>query len=63
MALHSNGVRTVAIEKLDRLTRDLMVQETIFADLNMSPVSTENVVNSHSQMPSGEALAFSRGPG
>src|SRR5436305_12800776 len=32
-ALHSNGVRTVIIERLDRLARDLMVQETIIADL------------------------------
>jgi DNA invertase Pin-like site-specific DNA recombinase len=32
-ALHSNGVRTVIIEKLDRLARDLMVQETAIADL------------------------------
>jgi len=32
-ALHSNGVRVVMIEKLDRLARDLMVQETIIADL------------------------------
>jgi DNA invertase Pin-like site-specific DNA recombinase len=32
-ALHANGVRTVIIEKLDRLARDLMVQETIIADL------------------------------
>jgi len=32
-ALHSNGVRAVVIEKLDRLARDLMVQETIIADL------------------------------
>lgn len=32
-ALHSNSVRTVIIEKLDRLARDLMVQETIVADL------------------------------
>ena len=32
-ALHSNGVRVVLIEKLDRLARDLMVQETIIADL------------------------------
>jgi DNA invertase Pin-like site-specific DNA recombinase len=31
-ALHSNGVRTVVIEKLDRLARDLMVQEAILAD-------------------------------
>jgi DNA invertase Pin-like site-specific DNA recombinase len=32
-ALHANGVRVVIIEKLDRLARDLMVQETIIADL------------------------------
>jgi DNA invertase Pin-like site-specific DNA recombinase len=32
-ALHSNGVRMVIIERLDRLARDLMVQETIIADL------------------------------
>ena len=32
-ALHANGVRTVIIEKLDRLARYLMVQETIIADL------------------------------
>lgn len=32
-ALHSNGVRTVLIERLDRLARDLMVQETVIADL------------------------------
>jgi DNA invertase Pin-like site-specific DNA recombinase len=33
MALHSNGVRTIIIEKLDRLARDLMVQEATIADL------------------------------
>ncbi len=32
-ALHSNGVRVVIIEKLDRLARDLMVQEAIIDDL------------------------------
>ena len=32
-ALHANGVRVVIIEKLDRLARDLMVQETIIANL------------------------------
>ena len=32
-ALHSNGVQVVMIERLDRLARDLMVQETIIADL------------------------------
>jgi len=31
-ALASNGVRTVVIEKLDRLARDLMIQETILAE-------------------------------
>jgi DNA invertase Pin-like site-specific DNA recombinase len=33
LALHSNGTRMVLIEKLDRLARDLMVQETIIGDL------------------------------
>jgi DNA invertase Pin-like site-specific DNA recombinase len=33
IALHSNGTRTVVIERLDRLARDLMVQETIIGDL------------------------------
>jgi DNA invertase Pin-like site-specific DNA recombinase len=32
-ALHSNGVRTVIIERLDRLARNLMVQEATIADL------------------------------
>jgi|HubBroStandDraft_1064217.scaffolds.fasta_scaffold74505_2 DNA invertase Pin-like site-specific DNA recombinase len=32
-ALHANGVRTIVIEKLDRLARDLMVQEATVADL------------------------------
>jgi DNA invertase Pin-like site-specific DNA recombinase len=32
VALLSNGVRTVIIEKLDRLARDLMVQEAIIRD-------------------------------
>jgi DNA invertase Pin-like site-specific DNA recombinase len=31
--LHADGVRTVLIEKLDRLARDLMVQESVIADL------------------------------
>jgi DNA invertase Pin-like site-specific DNA recombinase len=31
--LHSNGVKTIVIEKLDRLARDLMVQEATIADL------------------------------
>lgn len=32
-ALEENGVKTVLIEKLDRLARDLMIQETILADM------------------------------
>jgi DNA invertase Pin-like site-specific DNA recombinase len=32
-ALHSNGTKIVLIEKLDRLARDLMIQESIIADL------------------------------
>jgi DNA invertase Pin-like site-specific DNA recombinase len=32
-ALHSNGTKVVLIEKLDRLARDLMIQETIIGDL------------------------------
>ena len=36
LALHSNGVKMVIIEKLDRLARDLMVQETIIGDLRKS---------------------------
>ncbi len=33
-ALHGNGVKTVIIEKLDRLARDLMVQECLIADFD-----------------------------
>jgi DNA invertase Pin-like site-specific DNA recombinase len=32
-ALEENGIKTVIIERLDRLARDLMVQETIVADM------------------------------
>lgn len=32
-ALEENGIKTVIVEKLDRLARDLMVQETIIADM------------------------------
>jgi DNA invertase Pin-like site-specific DNA recombinase len=33
IALHADGVKIVLIERLDRLARDLMVQETIIGDL------------------------------
>ncbi len=35
-ALHSNGTKLVLVEKLDRLARDLMIQETIIGDLRKS---------------------------
>jgi len=33
MALHADGVKAIIIEKLDRLARDLMIQEATIADL------------------------------
>jgi DNA invertase Pin-like site-specific DNA recombinase len=42
-ALHSNGIKLVVIERLDRLARDLMVQESIIADIqrnNFEIIST-----------------------
>jgi DNA invertase Pin-like site-specific DNA recombinase len=33
VALHSDGVKLVLIERLDRLARDLMIQESIIADM------------------------------
>jgi len=33
LALLANGIKTIVIERLDRLARDLMVQETVIADL------------------------------
>ena len=32
-ALHSNGTKLVLVKKLDRLARDLMIQESIIADM------------------------------
>ena len=42
-ALLSNGVRTVLIERLDRLARDLMVQETIIGDLRKRGITLISV--------------------
>jgi|SRR5215472_17497227 len=42
-ALYSNGVKTVIIEKLDRLARDLMVQETIIADMRKKGIEIISV--------------------
>jgi DNA invertase Pin-like site-specific DNA recombinase len=33
LALEENGVRTVIVERLDRVARDLMIQETIIQDM------------------------------
>jgi len=38
LALKSNGVRTIIIERLDRLARDLMVQEHIIADIQRAGI-------------------------
>lgn len=35
-ALEENGIKTVLIEKIDRLARDLMVQESIIGDMQKS---------------------------
>lgn len=42
-ALHSNGVKTIIVEKLDRLARDLMVQEAAIADLRKHDFSLVSV--------------------
>src|ERR1017187_7796182 len=42
-ALLANGVRTIIIEKLDRLARDLMVQEATIADLQKSGFTLTSV--------------------
>jgi DNA invertase Pin-like site-specific DNA recombinase len=42
-ALHANGVRTVIIEKLDRLACDFIVQENIIADLRKHGFELVNV--------------------
>lgn len=43
-ALSANGVRTVVIEKLDRLARDLMVQESILADCRRKGITVISVM-------------------
>jgi DNA invertase Pin-like site-specific DNA recombinase len=39
----ANGVRTIVIEKLDRLARDLMIQEHIIADLKRRDIAIISV--------------------
>ena len=36
IVLHSNGIRTVLVERLDRLARDLMIQESIIGEFQKS---------------------------
>ena len=43
-ALHSNGTTPVLIERLDRLARDLMVQEATIADLHKHGFTLVSVV-------------------
>jgi DNA invertase Pin-like site-specific DNA recombinase len=44
IALHSNGVKLVLIEKLDRLARDLMIQESIIADMERHGFEVRSVM-------------------
>lgn len=43
-ALEENGIKTILIEKMDRLARDLMVQETIVSDMQKSGYTLLSVV-------------------
>ena len=43
-ALHGNGTKLVLIEKLDRLARDLMIQESIIADFRRNGFELVSVV-------------------
>jgi DNA invertase Pin-like site-specific DNA recombinase len=42
-ALHSDGVRLMLVEKLDRLARDLIIQETIIGDLKKNNFELSSV--------------------
>jgi DNA invertase Pin-like site-specific DNA recombinase len=42
-ALHSNGVRTILVEKLDRLSRQLMIQEATIAELQKNGFTLTSV--------------------
>jgi DNA invertase Pin-like site-specific DNA recombinase len=43
-ALYANGTKLVLVEKLDRLARDLMVQEAILADLRKNDFTVVSVL-------------------
>lgn len=44
VALHSNGTKLVLIEKLDRLARDLIIQESIIADMKRNHFEIVSVI-------------------
>jgi DNA invertase Pin-like site-specific DNA recombinase len=52
-ALHVDGVKAVIIEKLDRLARDLTVQEAVAPDLQKHALTLLSVAESDSQYRSG----------
>jgi DNA invertase Pin-like site-specific DNA recombinase len=55
-ALHGNGTKLVLIEKLDRLARDLMIQESIVADLQSNQFETMWLVGGPTVPPSPENM-------
>src|SRR5271156_3939095 len=44
VALHSNGTKLVLVERLDRLARDLMIQESIIADMRKNSLELVSVM-------------------
>ena len=57
-ALHSNGVLMVIIEKLDRLARDLMVQEATIADLQKNGFTLVSVAEPDLMSSDPSRIAF-----
>lgn len=66
-AILSNGVRTIVVESLDRLARDLMVQTTLLARLQAGGVTLisastgENVTDGMADDPMREAMVSIQG--
>jgi DNA invertase Pin-like site-specific DNA recombinase len=57
-ALHGNGVRLVLIERIDRLARDLVVQESILADLRRSEFELVSVTEPDLLQDDPSRIAF-----
>lgn len=53
-ALLENGVRTVIVEKLDRLARDLMIQENILADFRKHGIELLSATPGEEDLCSGD---------